>query len=64
MSMERIDKKIDDAIQRERTIFHKDVEHFMTIQREILQDDIRKIAEMVQDKPSRNEVREMIEGYL
>lgn len=53
-------KEMDVKIEHERKIFDKNTQHFMTIQREILQDDIKKIAEMVNDKPSREEVREIV----
>jgi hypothetical protein len=55
-----ISNYIDVAIERERKIF---VDH-MKIEREIIQDDIRKVIEIVQDKPSRTEVSETIHENL
>jgi hypothetical protein len=60
----RVDAKIDAAIERERLIFDANIKHYMTVQREILQDDIRKIAEMVQDRPTRSEVQGMIDENM
>lgn len=55
-----ISKYIDIAIERERKIFNKDMEHFMSIQREILQDDVKKLAELLADRPTRSEVRQIV----
>jgi TRAP-type C4-dicarboxylate transport system substrate-binding protein len=55
-----ISRYIDVAIERQRKIFDKHVNHYMTVQREIWQDDIKKVIEIVKDKPSREEVREIV----
>ncbi len=66
---------IDIAIERERKIFDgnmkkqfeagflemdKRTASYMAIQREILQDDIKKIAEMVGGMPNRDEIRDIV----
>ena len=55
-----IDETVDSAVNKSHAKFEESMKHHMAVQREIWQDDFKKVVEMVQDKPSREDVREIV----
>ena len=65
-----VDDRIDRAIERERTIFNRDMKIYvgglieeskrhMTTLKEFFHDEVKGLAELIQERPTRDEVRDI-----